>query len=245
MQLFTLDQLNPLEKSIHQTLSSVQNVGNLGISQAAELCDVSISKISKFVKKVGFSSYKDYRHFIDSSWHLPVECEAENELKRIQAFLEDFDAFYVRALIRYIERYDKIVLFGYGPSFINLEYFESKLRLVSDKNIVCLSAADLLGSILNEDSLVIISSTTGRFSSFSDIFKQIRNARAKSLLVLEEYNNSFSLNDTDLLYLTQSRQKFTNTPYVKTRSLSFIFFEEVFREMYLRQNGLLPHDKQL
>ena len=54
-----LDRLNELELEIHEKLiQESKNRSSLTITEAAELTDVSISKISKFVKKLGFNGYK-------------------------------------------------------------------------------------------------------------------------------------------------------------------------------------------
>lgn len=60
-----LNRLNDLELRIHQQLTmESQEKPNLTITEAARLTEVSPSKISKLVKKMGFSGYKEYFRFL-------------------------------------------------------------------------------------------------------------------------------------------------------------------------------------
>lgn len=60
-----LDRLNSLEVQIHEKLSEESKAKpNLTITEAAKITEVSPSKISKFVKKLGFSGYKEYFRFL-------------------------------------------------------------------------------------------------------------------------------------------------------------------------------------
>jgi DNA-binding MurR/RpiR family transcriptional regulator len=53
------NHLNPLELQIHQKLSGFAASNDVvRIGQAAEICGCSVSKISKFVQKLGFDGYK-------------------------------------------------------------------------------------------------------------------------------------------------------------------------------------------
>lgn len=44
-------------------LENINEIDKLSIETMAELCDVSKSKISKFVKQIGFEDYKEFRDF--------------------------------------------------------------------------------------------------------------------------------------------------------------------------------------
>lgn len=45
-------------------LKNINDIDKLSIETVAELCDVSKSKISKFVKKIGFDDYKEFRDLV-------------------------------------------------------------------------------------------------------------------------------------------------------------------------------------
>ena len=44
-------------------LENINEIDKLSIETMAELCNISKSKISKFVKKIGFDDYKEFKDF--------------------------------------------------------------------------------------------------------------------------------------------------------------------------------------
>ncbi|MGB4659315.1 MAG: hypothetical protein WBI07_09050, partial [Mobilitalea sp.] len=127
--------INPLERQIYeQLLKSSKLHSDLKITQAAELCSCSMSKISKFVKKLGFTNYKQ---FIDFLYGREIsQKQTSSELERIKLFIDDFDAALVDEFIEMVNNHEKIILFGYGPSFLCAQYFEYRLRTCSSKFIL-------------------------------------------------------------------------------------------------------------
>jgi hypothetical protein len=76
------DALNPLEKQIHeQMIRHSKTMPTIRINQAAAACHCSVSKISKFVKKLGFSNYKQYLEFLYGKDIKPID--GSNELNRV------------------------------------------------------------------------------------------------------------------------------------------------------------------
>ncbi len=83
--------LNPLEKQIHEIFLRQQDfAANLRITQAAQLCQCFVSKISKFVKKLGFHNYKQYMGFL--AGNELVSATRINELQRFLAQKEEAHA---------------------------------------------------------------------------------------------------------------------------------------------------------
>ena len=118
-----LNNLNPLEIMIHEKLTAYSKENtSIRIVQAATICDCSVSKISKFVKKLGFANYKQYINFLYGK-ELP-QAKVSTELNRIQQFISDFDTTMIDEFLELIMNHDKIVFFGYGPSLICAQYFE-------------------------------------------------------------------------------------------------------------------------
>lgn len=226
-----VDRLNDLERQIHQTLSKVsKNKPNLTITEAAELAGVSPSKISKFVKKLGFLGYKEYFRFLTGK-ELVKRKKMNSEFARIQDFMENFDPETVTYLAGLIKKYDKIILFGYGPTNICMEYFEYKLTYTLDKNVICATQPSLIPSLLTENSLLLIFSVAGKFAQFDTLFKEAQAHHAKSILVLEELNTNLTLDNNEIIFLTKSHQNENLESHEKTRTILFMFIEEVIREL--------------
>ncbi|MGL4695975.1 MurR/RpiR family transcriptional regulator [Enterococcus larvae] len=226
-----LDRLNPLELQIHKKLSDVsKSEPNLTITEAAEIANVSPSKISKLVKKMGFLGYKEYFRFLTGK-ELVKRKKMNTEFSRIQEFMENFDPSTTTYLADLIRKYDKIILFGYGPTNICMEYFEYKLIYTVDKHIIRATQPALIPDLLSENSLLLVFSVAGKFAQFDSLFEEAKKHHAKSLLVIEELNSNLTLDNNEIIYLTKSHQDEQLNSHEKTRTILFMFIEEVIREL--------------
>ena len=165
--------LNPLEKEIHKKLSKkCETTDNLRITEAAKICGCSVSKISKFIKKLGFENYKQYLFFLYEK-KIPKKNNS-SELKRIQNFIQGFDASKVNELKDLISRHSKIVLFGYGPSLLCAQYFEYRLRTCTNKMIIATQDDLSIASMTDKDTLLLFFTVTGAFKSFEKIYYETK-----------------------------------------------------------------------
>lgn len=236
MQYFNTDNLNEFEKRILETLNlECKKNKKLRIISAAELCVCSTSKISKTVKKLGFNNYKQYVNFINDEY-IP-EKPASNEFDRIRDFLDNFDLTMVDKFIELLDKHDKILLFGYGPSLFCAQYLEFKLRLFINKTVITITDEFSAASLIDEKTLLIIFSATGGFSSFDNLKKIAREKGGDLLLLIEEYNTSALSDDCQVLFLTDTFQTFTTVPYQKSRIVFFIFIEEVIQHIIKRNEN--------
>jgi DNA-binding MurR/RpiR family transcriptional regulator len=222
--------LNLLEQQIHKKLLEIsKNQSTIKISDAADLCECSISKISKFVKKLGFSSYKQYLDFLYGREILSNHLT--DELSRIRMFIDDFAEDKVDELMALIEKHDKIVLFGYGPSLICAQYFEYRLRTSTNKLIVAVTDEISVASMTNESTLLILLTVTGSFQSFENIYKDSKEKGCEVVILVEEYNTDLLHQCDKVFWLSQYPQPENLLPYEKSRTIFFIFFEEVIQKL--------------
>lgn len=226
-----IDHLNDLEKKIHTKLTAESKIRNsLTITEAAEVAGVSPSKISKFVKKLGFQGYKEYFRFLTGK-ELVKRKKMNSEFARIQDFMENFDYSTVTQLADVIKNYDKIILLGYGPTNITMEYFEYKLNYTVDKNIIRATQESLVPSLLTEHCLLLIFSVSGKFATFDGLFQAAKEHQARAVLVMEELNTNLSLENGEIIYLTKTYQEPQLASHEKTRTIFFMFIEEVIRAL--------------
>lgn len=229
------NKLNTLEQQIHETLIKYSKENpNLRIAQAAEACDCSMSKISKFVKKLGFNNYKQYLDFLYGN-EIPQK-DSSNELERIKQFLDDFDISLVDEFIDLMNSSDKIILFGYGPSFICTQYFEYKLRLTTNKFVSSAPDEISVERLIDDKSLLVIFSATGKFKSFEKLYNYSKSHNCKVLLIVEEYNTSLLSIYDKIFMLTKSTQSSDFKTYEKSRIIFFIFIEEVIQHIILKNH---------
>ena len=208
--------------------------GKLKIIEAADLCDVSPSKVSKLVKKLGFENFKQYKlYFSGQPSHAEVN-KHSNEMERLIKFLESYDPKTVDDFLSVFMKFNKVIIFGLGPSYISADYFAYKLATVSDKNIVVTQHEDYAVRLADEDTLLIVFSVTGTFSSFKTLFSSIKNKGSEVMLILEESINTRDFEADYIFHLSKFNQNDNLLAFEKTRTIFFIFIEEIIAK--LKQN---------
>lgn len=230
-----INNLNPLEQMIHKKITAqLKQNGALTITQAASICDCSASKISKYVKKLGFQNYKQYMDFMCGR-KMPQK-ESSSEFDRIRNFMDEFDLSLIDKFIDLIDRYEKIILLGYGPSHYCTQYFEFRLRLIIKQTVIAVADETSARALIDDKTLFIVFSATGTYLSFDSILHTVHEKGGQSLLIAEEYNPSIVPTEGMIYFLTNSSQTFTTVPYEKSRAIFFIFIEEVIHTLLLRRN---------
>ncbi|OPA74812.1 hypothetical protein BVG16_23825 [Paenibacillus selenitireducens] len=227
-----LNNLNNLEQKIHHTImQSSKDIKHLPITKAAELCGCTISKVSKFVQKLGFNNYKQYMNYVYGQ-DTPIDPRS-GELERIRDILDRFDFSLLDKMIDLINSHEKIILFGYGPSYYCMQYFEYKLRYITNKLVFAVQEEQSAEAIMDENSLLIAFSVTGEFKSFSRIFAFAKNKNCEAVLVLEEYNTALLNEYNNIFFLTKSFQPLDLLPHEKSRTVFFIFIEEILQRFII------------
>ena len=230
-------KLNPLEQSIYEQLVLyAEESTSIKISEAAARCGCSASKISKFVKKLGFDNFKQFVAFLQGKE--PERRVCSNELERIRAFTEEFDPRIVENFIEQLDKHKKIIILGYGPSYYCAQYFEYKLRLQSDAFIIAVPDLVTVRELMDSTTLLVILSATGHFASFSEICEDARTKGCDTLMIVEEYHTDLLEDYENVCFLTHSAQSTELKPYEKSRVVFFIFIEEVIFKLLERKKKL-------
>lgn len=225
-----LSNLNELERKIYnRLLKHSKDNPPFRINEAAEVGGCSVSKISKYVKKLGFDNYKQYIAFLYGE-EISNKPESD-ELNRIKKFIDDFDTSLIDEFIKLLNSHQKIVLFGYGPSGLCAEYFEYKLRTCSNNMAIAVSDEGSLESMIDENSLLIIFTVTGTFKSFESIYKNARKKNCEVVIIAEEYNTSLFNQCDHIFWLSKFDQPDYLEPYQKSRIIFYIFIEEIMRNI--------------
>lgn len=222
------EQLTTLEKDVHGKVSElVKENDRLKIVEAADVCNVAPSKVSTLVRKLGFDNFKQYKRYF-SGQEINVESEKKTEeLERLMMFLEHFDHSSVDEFISVYHKFDKVILFGLGPSFISAEYFAYKLDIVSAKNIKVTHSEEYVKQMADQDTLLIVFSVTGKFSTFENLFQETKNQGSEIMLILEEYAAIQESLVDYVFHLSTYTQSEQLLPFEKTRTIFFIFMEEI------------------
>jgi len=230
--MFRIDatKLNPLERTVLDNLSQYAKTNSPPkIVEAAGICSCSVSQVSKAVKKAGFGGYKQYIRYLYFGEY-PKE-ESLAELERLRRVIDDFDVALVDEMVDLIGRHEKIILFGYGPSFICAQYFEYKLRFCTHDFIATPPDENSVRTMVDEKSLLIILTTTGQFRSFTEVSRHAKSLGADVVVVSEEFNSAL-MDDCDRYFvLSHHNQPDSLLPHEKTRTVFFIFLEQVVHQI--------------
>lgn len=228
MYIVNKDLLNALEKNIYATLiKEIKQNDTLSITDAGTICNCSPSKISKFVQKLGFKTYKEYLAFISGK----AVTVTSNENERLSKFLENFNPDIVDQFAAHLQKFEKIILFGYGPSFIAGQYFEYKLRNLLDIPIWAVAHETSINDILSNNNLVIIFSVTGQFKSFKELYENIVSKNSKVAFILEEARTEFLEAYDYTITLSNYVQNQELLAHEKTRTTFFAFIEAVIKQL--------------
>jgi DNA-binding MurR/RpiR family transcriptional regulator len=223
-------RLNRTEREALRTLSGyTKNNPAPTIVEAASICGRSVSYISKTVRKAGFTGYKQYircRYFSKYPRNQTLD-----ELERLKHFLDDFDPDLVDEFAGLIKSHRKIILFGYGPSMICAQYIEYKLRFCTQAYVTTAPDEHSVRSMVDDESVLIIITATGRYRSFDAISRHALGRGAEVVVVSEELNPVLRELGGRYIFLSNHNQPDTLAPHEKTRTVFFIFFEQVVRRI--------------
>jgi DNA-binding MurR/RpiR family transcriptional regulator len=238
--MFNIDfgKLNPLEIQIHNKLDEYAKSNDTIRINTAELCGCSVSKISKFVKKLGFSNFRQYLDFLQGR-DIP-QVNLSNELARIRQYIDDFNDALVDELLALIESHNRIVFFGYGPSFLCAQYLEYRLRIFTNKTIIAVADEISVASMTDKNTLLIL--LTGTFHSFENVYAESKKRGCEVAMIVEEYNTELFSQCDRVFWLCRYPQPEKLLPYEKSRTVFFIFFEEVIQRM-LQQRYVVRLDE--
>jgi len=228
-----------LEEKIHEQLTfHSQTAPTIRIKEAAELCGCSVSKISKFIKKLGFQNYRQYIDFLYG--RLVTSNKDSDELERIKAFLDDFEKTMVDDLLALIDQYQKVVVFGYGPSMLCAQYFEYRFRNCSDKMVIAVNDEVTIDNLVCDSTLLILLTVTGKFRSFINIYDSAKRKGCEVAMIVEEYNSELFDQCDKMFWLSKQNQSDHLKPYEKSRTIFFIFLEELIQLILRRREIAAP-----
>jgi len=230
--MFNVDtaRLTPLDRRIvNDLVAHARQHPSFRIAEAAEICGCSISQVSKAIRKAGFSGYK---HFIRVLYagEQPRE-PALGELERLKRVIEEFDISAVDEFASLIDGHERVILFGYGPSLISAQYFEYKLRFCSSAFVTTAPDEESARTLLERASLLVIFTATGQYRPFGSLAQEASAKGADVVVVSEEFNPLLLDICKRYFVLTRHMQPDTLKPHEKTRTVFFIFLEEVIQRI--------------
>ncbi|MCF7940227.1 MAG: SIS domain-containing protein [Spirochaetia bacterium] len=233
--------LNTRERQIHQRLQEASaSLPTLRIADAAALCGCSVSKISKFTKRLGFVSFRHYVEFLYGKE--PVSGSRSQELSRVQQFISQFDESLVEEMIALIDKHTRILLFGYGPSLLCAQYIEYRLRTSCPKVVISVVDDLSVATMTDTSTLLLIFTVTGAYRDFKPTYNAASRNGAQVVIVAQNYNISLIDQCDKIFFLTENPNPEDIAPYEQSRTLFFIFMEEVIQRIARSRAETLQSD---
>ncbi len=227
------DVLTPTEIEISDTISEhLDEVPTLTITKLADLCSVSPSKITKYAKKLGFNGYKEFQYQLKHDRYKTADKGSSFEYQK-DKILQFFDAFSISKmenLKQMILESEKTYLFGRGPSLKVCEYYEPRLRVATNKNIVSnydeyLFDLDLKDN--NEGSankLMIVLTVSGKSAKVGEVLETAKKRGMKTVCISAYFNQSLELS-SDLYINLLDRKEIFDKSLIRGRTLFYIYLE--------------------
>ena len=89
----------------------------------------------------------------------------------------------VDEMVQLIEDYERIVLFGYGPSLLCAQYIEYRLRTATNNIVVAVVDDVSAASMTDNKTLLIMFTVTGKYRNFTNIYASAKEKGTKVVIV--------------------------------------------------------------
>ncbi len=231
MKFLYNDEMTATEIAISNTISNNLDIAkDMSITNLANLCGVSTSKITKYSKRLGFSGYKEFQYQLKKTTKIINEHESPLDYQRekLLNFFEAYDPYKMERLKQMIHNSDKTYLFGRGPSLKVCEYYEPRLRIAAHKNIVSNYDEYLLDLDLsehgNENKLMIVFTISGKNPVVAEVLSTAKKYNMKTVCISSYYNHR--LEDLSTLYIHMlDRKEFLDKRPIRGRTLFYVYLE--------------------
>ncbi|WOO89801.1 MurR/RpiR family transcriptional regulator [Mollicutes bacterium LVI A0078] len=227
------DELTPTEIEISDTISEhLDEVPTLTITKLAELCNVSPSKITKYAKRLGFNGYKEFQYQLKNDRYKTEDkgSSFEYQKEKILQFFDSFSISKMETLKKMILTSEKTYLFGRGPSLKVCEYYEPRLRVATNKNIVAnydeyLFDLDMQGHTQNsEQKLMIVLTVSGKSQKVREVLQTAKKRGMKTVCMSAYYNQRLET-ESDLYINLLDRKEIFDKSLIRGRTLFYIYLE--------------------
>lgn len=234
--------LTKSEKDVYQAvLANPKGIINKSIQDAAKTYNVSAASIQRFVKKVGYRGYTEFKLAVeDTIAPKQVQNQPSNTKlwKIMNAYISTFQTLQdmniekiLNQMVTDIQNYKSIKALGIGNTALSAEqlvysmYSEDKfIEAVQDKIKI-----DYLETCMDSDDLLIIFSVTGSTDTYDSIMKTAKKKHVKTYLItMNQETPLLKLTNKSIVLPSTNIQNNDNTLYrVDNRTILYSFSEVI------------------
>ncbi len=237
------DELTATEIQISDMISeNTELVTTMTITELAKLCNVSPSKITKYAKRLGFNGYKEFIYQMKHDYFNTEDkgTTFDYQKEKIELFFQSFDPKKFQLLKKMMFQSEKIYLFGRGPSLKVCEYYEPRLRVATNKNIVAnydeylfdldVAHDDTEGALAdNENKLMIVFTVSGKSSRVHEVLDTAKRRGMKTVCI-SAYASRRLDESSDLHINLVNRKEMFDKSLIRGRTLFYIYLETLTQE---------------
>lgn len=229
-------------------LHNIKDIPDMTINKLADLCYTSPAAISRFCRKLGYSSLSEFKKYLaislnnhDKGLYRPKGLTVKREREEILSILNseicedisickhNFDLKLIDRFVELIYSSNHICIFGTLFSQLMCQHLQTNFaNLGKLLNIATdVQAQQKLAESLTPTSLAILISPTGRFVVYHDkLWSSIKDSNSKIVTITENRENGYK-NDSDyIIYLPPSEYKneyASNNNYSLMLLIDYIF----------------------
>lgn len=226
------------------------SINNINIRDLAAYTNASMSTITRFCKKVGCSTFVDFKIRLNREVDQPRNQtdffirtqQIHNDI--INATAEMLDTDRIEQVVQYIKKARRIYVYALGSS--GLSALEFKYRLmrmdividaVTDSHMMIMSA-----SLLGEDDLVIGLSNSGRTLEVSDALNAAKK-RGSKVVGITNFDHTPLSEISDLCIFTPDIGRTGDVNFINSQ-LAIIYILDVISLLLLEDEHLLSARQQ-
>lgn len=204
-------------------LRNVRIISNMSINKLADLCYTSPAAITRFCHKLGYSNFIEFKENIkininsyneglmkpkSISYEISREDMINNMSLEIINEIETFKSFVdlkvVDRVVELIYTCDNVCIFGTQYSQLMAQDLQRKLanlsKIIYNANDV--QEQERLASELDENSLAILISPSGRFTLYHErLWKKIESSSATVVVITENEHPYYTKRSDYIIYL--------------------------------------------
>lgn len=232
--------ISSLTKNEAKVLASINdnliNFEKFDIESVANSSLTSISTLSRIYKKIGFSSYSEFKFFLidEQNKLLHVETEYNNTLKdNLIYFLDNIDDSKINFLCEAISSAREVYIVAVGQSKLIAKYLQMNFE-IAEKNMYVISESHMIskiGKLVHDDSLLIVISASGSTQTICNSISELNKSFLASNCISLTSNQGTMLSSIIKNQFTLTTSKNVNLGIdIYSRGIYFIFVDILFQQ---------------
>ncbi len=209
-----LPELHPAERKLGELVCDFPGeIASYSASELANLAEVSNATVTRFVRRLGYTSYEEARRHArlekDSGSRLylnTVKTEAphspsvyaQSDIKNIERTTSSLDESDIDALTQALLTAQKVSVIGFRAGAPLAQYLQWQLLQVIENTVMLPNSGQTMGenlAALSAKDIVVVFGLRRRISQFDSILKIISNSAAKLVVISDESMPIFTAAD--------------------------------------------------